>query len=102
MYNNIKISNWRQFENIDINFDEHLTILTGANGAGKTTLLNILSKPLGRDIQLVKKKKKDSKTGLLKYFVDFFRIEKDSYTNSNKNIIGNITYDNKNHNRKTA
>lgn len=35
MYNNIKISNWRQFENIDINFDEHLTILTGANGAGK-------------------------------------------------------------------
>lgn len=98
MYNNIKISNWRQFENIDINFDEHLTILTGANEAGKTTLLNILSKPLGRDIQLVGTPEKDSKTGLLKYFVDFFRIEKDSSTNSNKNIIGNITYDNKNHN----
>lgn len=41
MFKKLILGKWRQFDNIDISFHPHLTILTGANGAGKTTLLNI-------------------------------------------------------------
>ena len=95
MYNNIKISDWRQFQDIDINFDEHLTILTGANGAGKTTILNILSKPFGRTINFVSTPEKDKKTGILKYVTGkFFRKNKE-YSTNNINIsqsLGSISY----------
>ena len=47
MIKSLQISEWRQFSNLEMNFDEKLTILTGANGAGKTTLLNILSNAFG-------------------------------------------------------
>lgn len=35
MFKRLKISDWRQFSNVDISFHPHLTVLTGANGAGK-------------------------------------------------------------------
>ena len=44
MFSSLVIKNWRQFDNIDISFDEHMTILTGANGSGKTTILNLLGR----------------------------------------------------------
>lgn len=47
MFKRLNIKNWRQFSEIDIVFDPHLTILTGANGAGKTTILNLLSENIG-------------------------------------------------------
>ena len=43
----LRISDWKQFQNIDIDFHERLTILTGANGSGKTTLLHLLAKHFG-------------------------------------------------------
>ena len=95
MYDNIKISDWRQFQDIDINFDEHLTILTGANGSGKTTILNILSKPFGRNINFVSTPEKDKKTGILKYLTGKF-YRKSKITNINNNntseILGSISY----------
>jgi predicted ATPase len=47
-FQNIKIEKWQQFENIDIDFDNRLTILTGANGSGKTSILSILLSTNGR------------------------------------------------------
>ena len=47
MFKRLNVKGWRQFSDIDIEFHEHLTILTGANGAGKTTILNLLSKNIG-------------------------------------------------------
>ena len=47
MFKRLKISDWRQFSNVDISFHPHLTVLTGANGAGKTTILNLLSQSTG-------------------------------------------------------
>ena len=44
---NLRISNWRQFRDIDLEFHPRLTVLTGANGAGKTTVLNLLSRHFG-------------------------------------------------------
>lgn len=94
MYNNIKISKWRQFKNIDIDFDEHLTILTGANGAGKTTLLNLLSKPMGRMINFVSTPKRDKKTGVLQYLTNtFFNILTIDYSNVEQyEIVGSLSY----------
>lgn len=95
MYDNIKISDWRQFQDIDINFDEHLTILTGANGAGKTTILNILSKPLGRTINFVSTPERDKKTGILKYLTGkFFRKSKEiNIANTiSSQALGSISY----------
>jgi predicted ATPase len=46
-FSRLRISNWRQFRELDISFHDRLTILTGANGAGKTSILNILSSHFG-------------------------------------------------------
>lgn len=35
----IAITNYRQFQNVVINFDDELTILTGANNSGKTSII---------------------------------------------------------------
>lgn len=47
IFSNLRISNWRQYRDINIDFHERLTIITGSNGAGKTTLLNLLSRHFG-------------------------------------------------------
>ena len=47
IFKSLRISNWRQFQELDIDFHERLTVLTGANGAGKTTILNLLSRHFG-------------------------------------------------------
>lgn len=47
LFKRLQISHWRQFRDVDLQFHNHLTVLTGANGAGKTTLLNILSRHFG-------------------------------------------------------
>jgi len=38
-FKSLEVNSWQQFENINIDFQNKLTILTGANGSGKTTLL---------------------------------------------------------------
>lgn len=67
MFSRIRIENWRQFSNVEIDFHEHLTVLTGANGAGKTTILNLLSKSIGWTPQFVSSYEKDER-GISKYF----------------------------------
>src|SRR5690606_31794010 len=37
-----ELSRWRQFNDVNIELHDRLTILTGANGAGKSTVLKIL------------------------------------------------------------
>ncbi|KJR40125.1 ATP-dependent OLD family endonuclease [Candidatus Magnetoovum chiemensis] len=46
-FKKLKITNWRQFEDVEIQFNERLTVLTGANASGKTTILNILAAHCG-------------------------------------------------------
>ncbi len=46
----IKLTDWKQYEDVDIEFHPSLTILTGANGAGKTSILNILNRHYGWSI----------------------------------------------------
>lgn len=88
MFTELQLSNWRQFDDIRIQFHPQLTILTGANGAGKTTLLNILSRHFGWNIALLSTPRQ-RRGGLLKYFSGF-RTSK-SKTPSTP-TIGRIAY----------
>ena len=46
-FKELELAGWRQFQSVDIEFHEHLTVITGTNGAGKSTLLNLLTPHLG-------------------------------------------------------
>lgn len=91
-FKHLKISNWRQYANIDIEFHKQMTILTGANGAGKTTILNLLSRHFGWSIHLVGTLS-ITKSGAWKYFSGSGR----DYFNRDENAaqrIGSLRYDN--------
>jgi len=42
LFSRITLSGWRQFRDVEIDFHDRLTVLTGSNGAGKSTILRIL------------------------------------------------------------
>ncbi|MEF3691457.1 MAG: AAA family ATPase, partial [Candidatus Moraniibacteriota bacterium] len=89
-FKKLKISEWQQFQNVEISFHDRLTILTGANGSGKTTILgNILSKHCGWSFQSGSTPKKDE-GGIWKYLTRFFNGNDKSL----ENIIGQLIYDN--------
>jgi hypothetical protein len=48
-FRKLRIEGWRQFDSVDIELHERLTVLTGANGAGKSSLLRIFSRHFGFD-----------------------------------------------------
>jgi predicted ATPase len=89
----LKLSNWRQFENVDIAFHPRLTILTGANGAGKTTLLSIIGQLYGWTSIFVSTRR-SAKSGILSYFSGLWRSITDSQAPSQSTAIGNIQFQN--------
>ena len=94
MFRRLNISNWRQYSEIDIEFHDHLTVLTGANGAGKTTILNLLSQNIGWDAKFVSSYESD-KMGIFKYVNSLklyggrkFRIKKSEPMSTDENKRG--------------
>lgn len=51
-FSKININGWRQFNSVDIEFHDRLTILTGSNGAGKSTILSIVRSYLSIDNEI--------------------------------------------------
>lgn len=43
-FRSLALHNWRQFGDAEIDFDQRLTVLTGANATGKSTILALLAK----------------------------------------------------------
>lgn len=93
MFKKIKIHNWRQFNNVSIDFHPNLTVITGANGAGKTTVLSMLSRHFGWNIQYASTPRK-AKKGLVSYLSDFWKDAEPSRlpNNSSQIRIGSIEY----------
>lgn len=65
----LEINEWQQFEKVDIDFHDKLTILTWANWSWKTTILsNILAKHCGWNIQSIKTPKKNKIKKVFEWF----------------------------------
>lgn len=75
IFQNLVITDWKQFANLNIEFHNRLTVLTGANGSGKTTLLHILARFLGWNFQELATPKKDEKTGIMRFFAGLFKLK---------------------------
>lgn len=94
-FTKLTIKDWRQFKEVDLEFDNNVMILTGPNGSGKTTILNILNRHFGWNLSFVstpylsKSKKK-------KLFSDFLTIfKKEEKIDFDENIpIGTVSYTN--------
>jgi energy-coupling factor transporter ATP-binding protein EcfA2 len=89
-FKKLEINKWQQFERIELELHDRLTILTGSNGCGKTTLLSLLARHSGWVQQSLSTPKKDKKTGVIKYISRFFKGKSEEYGNN----VGSIHYSN--------
>lgn len=89
----LRVSDWRQFHEIDIAFHPRLTVITGANGAGKSTILRLLGQHFGYSPPLLATPKISS-GGLVSYIsglrARFFRRAQVT----NEPIVGELLYSN--------
>ncbi len=94
-FRKLSITGWKQFDEIDLDFHDRLTILTGANGSGKTTLLNLLARHFGWNFTELSTPVKDKSSGAIKWFQNLFKkISGHNDTVGNPNKMGEIHYDN--------
>ena len=95
-FKNLKIRDWKQFDAIDIDFHDRLTVLTGANGSGKTTLLHLLGRHFGWGFEELATPAKEVKTGKIKYITPIHKSWAHLFDENYPNLysIGEITYSN--------
>lgn len=87
----ILLTDWQQFDEVDISFHPRATIITGANGCGKTTILSLLARQLGWSQISLATPKTDLITKSLKYFSLLRNFGKEASTDRE---IGRIIYTN--------
>lgn len=94
LFKTIKISDWRQFKEIEIDFHPKITIITGANGSGKTTILRLLSQHFGWNHNLLATPKISTGTGIVEYTTGLLNSIFNANKGIPKNSVGSLTYSN--------
>ncbi|HZX15404.1 MAG TPA: AAA family ATPase [Pseudomonas sp.] len=96
-FKRIALQGWRQFDNIEIDLHERLTIVTGANGAGKSSILKAFSKHFGLELPFLStpvlvEGRFVYKTGL---FISLTKKISSFFKKENHSTVGKISYTNK-------
>lgn len=89
----IKLEDWNQFENVNIQFHPSLTVLTGANGAGKSTILRMFSRFIGWGVNETATPLKRSLNGF-KYRLGGMRRDIQPKSHTDMLTIGDIELNN--------
>ena len=91
-FKNLNLYGWRQFENVDIDLDRQLCVLTGPNGCGKTTILNVLGRHFGWNINFLSTPFISSRRER-KFWTDVWRTIESDFLSPDKHVkVGEITY----------
>ncbi len=86
-FRRLRVFEWQQFRNVDIQFHDRLTVVTGANASGKTTLLNLLGMHVsGWDVQSLAIPQR-AKNGIVRFLSRLFGGEQ-----RESDSIGSLTY----------
>jgi predicted ATP-dependent endonuclease of OLD family len=90
-FKKLKISDWRQFNEVNIDFHNKVTVITGSNGAGKSTVLRVLAKHFSWNCDFLAMPFYDEDKG-----VSVFTNTRQSNSSTDINYkIGEIEYSNK-------
>lgn len=95
-FKKIALRGWRQFEDVEIELHQRLTVITGANGAGKSSLLRIFSRHFGFDraflaTPTILNGKLQYKTGIFK---GVFRKVSSFFKSESLDVVGKLSYTN--------
>lgn len=98
-FNTLRISSWKQFDEVDIQFHPKVTILTGANGSGKTTILHLLARHFGWDYRELSTPQKTKNSAKFKFVANSIRWLKKLFSEDNgaqamEESIGQVSYSN--------
>ena len=92
-FDSLTLTSWRQFQHIDLDLSNQVTIITGSNGCGKTTVLSLLSRHFGWDIRFVSTPYV-SKSAAKRLFKDVAYQAGEASENTNPTVnVGEIKYD---------
>jgi predicted ATPase len=86
---NLKLSRWRQFNEVDLDLGSRLCVLTGPNGCGKTTILNVLGRHFGWNLHFLTASylsEKERKKAYSDIWTSYFQPR------PAENQVGSITY----------
>jgi hypothetical protein len=93
MFSEIHLNRWRQFNCVNIRFDNRLTIITGENGSGKTSILNVLSHHFGWNLRFVSTRLSASSKRNQNYWSDLWeQYLKDTDVQPGDVQVGTIKY----------
>lgn len=95
-FKSLVLRSWRQFDEINIEFHERVTIITGSNGAGKSTILRVLGQHFGWPQDFLATPIKTKNNGVTGELKKLFNGVKKLFNpeQPNNNQVGELTYSN--------